>query len=279
MDKTATQNQEQTLKQSRTPDQMQKRKGISGSTLKIIAVIIMLIDHVATVILYRMMVARGYQDIMNSADVSVMTEWAAENRVLFYTQFAMKLIGRIALPIFCFLLVEGFRKTRDIRKYMLRIAAFALISEIPFDLAVSGKVLEFGNQNVYFTLFFGLVFMYACEYFQSKKSSGVWMAVSLFVTMLLAQLLQTDYGAVGVLVIALMYIYRSSRMKSLTLSCAVLSVMSISEMTAFLAVIPASLYNGKRGLKLKYFFYVFYPAHLLILYLIAVAMGLGGVAI
>ena len=65
---------------------------------------------------------------------------------------------------------------------------------------------------------------------------------------------------------------------AITAGCAVLTIMSIAEITSFFALIPIALYNGKRGLKMKYFFYVFYPAHLLLLYLIALLLGLGTVA-
>ncbi len=89
--------------------------------LKMIAIITMLIDHTAAVLI-------------------------PSNTVLW---LVMRCIGRLAFPIFVFLLVEGFYHTRDVKKYLLRMGAFALLSEIPFDLAFYGKVLEFTHQNIF----------------------------------------------------------------------------------------------------------------------------------
>lgn len=332
----------------------EKKRGISGSTVKIVAVVTMLIDHIAAAILTRMVIARGYYVVMQSGSMTEIVSWMTENGVLFYGMMLMRLIGRLGFPIFCFLLVEGFQKTRNVGRYALRLGLFALISEIPFDLAFSGRVLEFGYQNVYFTLFLGLAALIgfdfiekheltkalqvlltaagilllplyvangACRFVQNflagfgadyallrtigslpvifgvylalagvmavvwlvyrnKKGSGKgWrmcgdMAV-LAVAMALASLLRTDYGGMGVLTIAVMYLLRRRKVLSMTGGCVTLTVMSLSEVTSFFALIPIALYNGERGLRMKYFFYVFYPAHLFIIWLICLAMGLG----
>ena len=99
-----------------TPAQKQKKKGISGSTIKIIAVVTMLIDHVAAALLTRMLISRGLLDISMSGDYVQIMQWIADNAVLYYGMSAMRMIGRLGFPIFCFLLVEGFQKTRNIKK-------------------------------------------------------------------------------------------------------------------------------------------------------------------
>lgn len=100
----------------------------------------------------------------------------------------------------------------------------------------------------------------------------------LVLVMYLADLLCTDYGGMGVLTIIAMYIFRKNKVLSVTAGCVVLTVMSVSEITAFFVLIPIALYNGKRGLKMKYFFYAFYPVHLFLLYVVSVLMGLGDVS-
>ena len=230
------------------------RKGISGSAVKWIALCTMLIDHVGAVVLQRMMNAQGYAEMMDGQDVAAMAVWTGEHRILFYSYLIMRLIGRIAFPVFCFLLVEGFLKTRNARNYMLRLAAFALISEVPFDLAVSGTVVDFSHQNVYFTLLIGLLFLYICDELMKKQKKGVWLVVAMFGTMLLAEVCHTDYGSVGVLVIALFYIFRLERTKAGVFACAVLALASMDEAVSFLALIPIKLYNGERGRQMNYFF-------------------------
>lgn len=242
------------------------RRGISGSTIKIIAVAAMLIDHIAAVVLIRQIRVDYYGSIASGLHIC-------------YT--VMRLIGRLGFPIFCFLLVEGFQKTRSVAKYAFRLGLFALISEIPFDLALKNTPLEFGYQNVYFTLFFGLLALWAFDYFEKIGMSGLtrilFSAAALALCMGAAHFMQTDYGAMGVLTIAAMYVFRKEKLLSMLAGCVVLTIMDLSELTAFFALIPIALYNGSRGLKMKYFFYGFYPVHLAFLYLICLLVGLGAI--
>lgn len=206
--------------------------GLSTFQLKWIAIITMLIDHIGA--------------------------------VLFPYELGYRIIGRIAFPIFCFLIVEGFSHTRDVRRYMVRLGIFALISELPYDLAFHGEMVYAEGQNVFFTLLLGVLMMYMmslCSAVPLKAMAAVSIAV-------LAEVLNTDYSARGILLILIYYIFREKRVISLPAGalwnfsygwgmvqcCGVLA-------TPFLA-----FYNGKRGPKIKYFFYVFYPAHLLVLY-------------
>ena len=255
----------------------QKSRGISGSTLKLIAVVTMLIDHVGAVVVWRM--------ILFNADTNGMEGMIPYDR-LTQIYMIMRYIGRIAFPIYCFLLVEGFQKTRNKTKYALRLGVFALVSEIPFDLALSSRVLEFDYQNVFFTLFIGLLTMIVMEEAQSRlesaagsKTGGTLMIaqsllklVILAAGALLAEALHTDYGAMGVICILVLYLFRGNKAAQITAGCCAF----LWERTAPLAFIPIGFYNGKRGLKLKYFFYLFYPLHLLILYLLCVALGISG---
>ena len=105
-----------------------KSKGIPGSTIKIIAVAAMLIDHISAALLTRILIRNGMMGM--GMDMTANRQWFAENGVLYAVMFLMRLIGRIGFPIFCFLLVEGFQKTRSRAKYAMRLGVFALISEI-----------------------------------------------------------------------------------------------------------------------------------------------------
>ena len=179
-------------------------------------------------------------------------------------------IGRISFPIFCFLLVEGFCHTHDIFGYMARLGAFALMSEIPYDLAFNGEVLEFTHQNVFFTLLLGVILMYVLE------KGGEWpqKAVEVLLVMWMAVFFHTDYGYRGILLIFIFYQLRRFRWAKIGCGAAwnLIWNRSIQGYGAF-AMIPIALYNGSRGKKMKYFFYIFYPAHLLILFVISRYIG------
>lgn len=327
-----------------------QKRGLTGSTIKIIAVITMLIDHIAAAVLTRMLIVRGYYSVWENEETAF--RWMAENGGLLGAMLVMRMIGRLGFPIFCFLLTEGFQKTRNLKKYILRLGLFALISEIPFDLAFSGQVLEFQYQNVYFTLLIGILGLAAFDFvakwnpgkglqaaltaggllllplygalfllnqlsgwFYGARNGGLFLilfglllaAVLIFygifrksrggdrawricadlavlaAAMAVADLLRTDYGGMGVLTIAAMYCFRQNRVLSMTAGCGALNLMSLLQMNpmeipAFFTLLPVAFYNGERGWKMKYFFYAFYPVHLLLLWLIAAAMGMGGIS-
>lgn len=260
--------------------------GISGSTLKIIAVISMFIDHVGAAFLGRMLI--GFDTLSNIAEDSIVLKvfpWMLEWEKLVSVYYATRYIGRIAFPIYCFLLVEGFKRTHDVRKYALRLGLFALVSEIPFDLCFNASIIEFTYQNVFFTLFIGLVTMIAVDWSGKHKWSEniitdricgyFFMAVFTVAGIAAAELLSTDYAGTGVMCVMVLYFLRNRKVAQ-----AIAGAVAFSwELTAPLAFLPILAYNGKRGLKLKYFFYAFYPAHLLLIYIVCVVMGTGGIKV
>lgn len=182
---------------------------------------------------------------------------------LFPQEIWLRCAGRLAFPIFCFLIVEGFVHTHDVYRYMARLGVFALISEIPYDLAFRGVCLEFAYQNVFFTLLIGIAMM------KLLSVTRLWpeKAAILILAMWLAVVLRTDYNFRGILLIFMLYVFREQK----CLAAAAgglwnfLYTGTIQRYGVFSAV-PMLLYNGKPGRRMKYFFYIFYPAHLLILY-------------
>ncbi len=235
------------------------QKGICGSTLKLIAIVTMLIDHIGAAICGRYLLIAGFGNI-----------------ALYDTYRTMRMIGRVAFPIFCFLLVEGFQKTGNAKKYATRLGVFAVISEIPFDLAFKSSMIEFSYQNVYFTLFIGLLTMIGvdriCRTCFQKEMQIVLSVAIVCAGAGLAELLRTDYGATGVFCIMLLYVFRKKRLHQIVAGC----IAFAGKSTAPLAFIPIAFYNGKRGLSLKYVFYAFYPVHLVVLFLICMMLGIAG---
>ena len=176
----------------------------------------------------------------------------------------MTYVGRIAFPIFAFQIAEGARRTSDFRRYALRLLAFACLSDIPFDLAFFGGVtLE--HQNVFFTLLLGVGMMYMLE--RSKEIPL--KVVEILMVMTAADFLRTDYGFRGIILIAVFYLLRE-KLWLKTVCGAVWNFLWNGSIQGYgaLAMIPIAMYNGERGWRMKYFFYVFYPAHLLVLFLV-----------
>ncbi|MCM1183657.1 MAG: conjugal transfer protein TraX [Roseburia sp.] len=214
-----------------------REKGISASALKWIAVITMLVDHFA-----------------------IAVYWQLDARV-YEVYFLQRCIGRIAFPIYCFLLVEGFFHTRNVGRYIGRCLLFALLSEIPFNMAIYGAVWYPRGQNVYFTLTLGLCALAVLQKLRGRDILHIIAQLACVgVFACLAQLLEVDYHWKGVLFIVMFYYCRS-------LPHWVRNVVGVAafayEVTAPLAFIPIQLYNGKRGRQIKYLFYAIYPAHLL----------------
>ena len=250
---------------------VEHKEGISGSALKWIAVISMLIDHVACVLLGKILVNNGIYsvgDISAEYIQSLMAQGSIGFVYLAY-QIMRRIIGRLAFPIFCFCLVEGFMRTGNKKKYAGRLMLFAILSEVPFDLAFWGKGMELQHQNVFFALLLGFLMMWGMEAVAARIKNE-WLLLSgqmlLFViTAFLAEAVACDYGWKGIFAIMLLYLFRYQKGAQLLAGC----VAFCWEPTAMLAFIPVGGYSGKRGKQNKWFFYVFYPAHLLLLYFIS----------
>lgn len=260
------------------------KRGISSAVLKNIAVVTMLIDHIGAVIVIRLMIQKGLYGAM--VDQEAYIAWVGQNRGMYGTYMAMRIIGRFAFPIYCFLLAEGFQKTHNVKRYLGRMLLFALISEVPFDLAFSGKFWNMQYQNVFFTLFIGLMVLAGLRLVDQRlagpetwrKLAGVGLyAVIIVAGSALALALKTDYSFQGVLAITVLYLFRSHRKTQIWAGVIIFLLMDGIEMIAALSFLLIWFYNGARGRQNKYFFYFFYPAHLLVLWLICVVMGIAGI--
>ncbi len=243
----------------------QSFKGIDANILRLLAIVFMLLDHLwATII-------PGNQ-------------W-------------MTFVGRMAFPIFAFQITEGFIHTSNFRRYVLRLFLFGLVSEIPFNLFYGGSVFYPFHQNVLFTLLLGLLAIHELEKARQECTfkNIIYAILTLVGTCLLATVGFVDYGAMGVLTVVAFYIFRDFRWAWIGqfISLVLLNMIFFSGMYfpvhllgytieiqtqgfAVLSLIPIWLYNGKKGLNhpiLQYGLYIFYPLHLLVLYLIFIFMG------
>lgn len=242
----------------RTKQEGMNQKGWTGNILKWIAIITMLIDHTAVAII---------QNGIFQSKTMVVTQEQWQGLEQLY--WIMRYIGRLGFPIFCFLLVEGFYYTRNIKKYIIRLGIFALVSEIPFDFALFQNIFYPTYQNVYFTLFIGVLTLCGLRYFGGADiKSRIFRVISLLGGLAAAHILRTDYDMYGVLLIVVLYLFREKAIWRDVTAGVVLLLCSLTELAGLFAFVPIHLYNGQRGRQMKYFFYIFYPAHLLILGLI-----------
>ena len=232
---------------------MQRTQVLNGFHLKLIAICTMLIDHM------------GY--------------------TLFPGVMWLRCIGRIAFPIFCFLVAEGCIYTHDRKKYALRLLVFALLSEIPFNLMTGGWVWNPYDQNVLWTLLAGALVCWLMDWTLKKRTAAAFLLTGTVMAAVfyLLELVNTDYGGWGMLLVAMFYGVRRApygltvkmpvqAVGLVFFSIALMGGVSI-ELWSLLSLVPIWLYNGRRGFSNKavqYGFYAFYPVHILILSLIAI---------
>ena len=212
---------------------------LDGTALKLIAVTAMILDHVG------------------------------DN--FFPDQIWMRIIGRMALPIFAFCIAEGFSHTRDRRRYLYRMGLFALLSEIPFDLVTSGKVLEFSHQNIMMTFFWAILGLMIYEQVRNRRYGQILGAAVLLLFLVSSLFLGLDYQILAVGLIILYYLLRNKAPLINNLAAMAYHVLLRNVGIYWFGVlgfVPVLLYNGKRGRGLKWFFYLFYPLHLFVIYII-----------
>ena len=209
----------------------------------------------------------------------------------------LRVIGRLAMPLFAFLIAEGFKKTHNVFLYMLRVFLAALVSEVPFDLMSSGRLYDKSHQNVMFTLLLGLLALYVVDL--AKKSKSKHLKIYAFIPVLffcyLASRLSVDYGFYGVLLILLFYLLDTSSVETRIWFLPALAIFAsryilishlngtsasdwaITQLYELFCIVPILLYSGKKGytpksktgrFMQKTGFYLFYPAHMAALYFI-----------
>lgn len=217
---------------------------MTGFTLKMIALLSMILDHAAVTLNI------GYRIPFLDTKVSI-----------------LRIIGRLAFVLYAFLVAEGVLHTSNWKKYAGRLFLLAILSEIPFDLAIFQQVgLEL--QNVFFTLLLGMLAVQGDLYFQAKGKRPYGMIV-LFGCCMLSGIFRTDYAVMGVLMIFWFYFARGQNVL-LAAGIVVLNLCAGGiQIFGMLALIPILFYNGKRGYSgriVNRVFYLSYPLHLLLLY-------------
>ncbi|MEG0613883.1 MAG: TraX family protein [Clostridium sp.] len=242
---------------------------MDGFSLKVLACILMLIDHIGAVFFPKVLLIR--------------------------------VIGRLSFPIFAFLIAEGYFRTKNLKRYIFRLIILAIISQIPFMLAFDTKGL-----NIFFTLFAGIFammvldkkFIVDFEIYNKKISKNIENVLNILFKIILFSLifylvekLNTDYAIYGVCMILCFKIWRDKFMK-LTIALIILNaIYAISlfkylitpygtlnirvflQATSIFSLFFIHKYNNMEGKKIQKLFYAFYPVHLSVLILIGKFLG------
>lgn len=217
---------------------LSKFKCLSGSALKVIAVISMTIDHVA---LYVMAENLGMQDL-----------WLYD---------VLRGVGRLAFPIFAFLVVEGYLHTHNIYKYVMTLLLTAFVSEIPWNL-----LGQHDSHNVLFTLLLGLVSISITDSFPKRS----WMLIIPSCSMaVIATVANTDYSWHGIGLMTVFFLFRNKPFFIFLFGLPF--IMEFGLVGTSCGILICLAYNGERGFVqgkwLKYAFYIFYPLHLMVIWL------------
>lgn len=238
---------------------------VTGSGLKLFGAFSMLLDHIGVAVIERGILKSGNSQMMKRImETGAGMGWWYADRILRY-------VGRLAFPIFAFFLVEGFCHSKNKTEYGLRLFGFACLTEIVFDLAVFDQWCYLSYQNVMFTLLIGFLTLWGIQ-----KSRQKWWLRTLCAAAgcMAAFLLKTDYGAMGVMLMILLYWFRGSGIQLIAGAFGAAIESASSWGISSLAFIGLAFYRGKRGAwPEKYFFYLFYPCHLLLLYLVRLLMN------
>ncbi len=247
----------------------------SGVALKRFACILMLIDHIGASCLQRAY-NLPYLSILQLEYIPLLASDAAMQQLLLCNTI-LRCIGRLAMPIFAYFLVEGFLHTHDCKRYLLRLVCFGVVSEPFFDLAFFDTLYYPAHQNIYATLSLALVCLMLLRQMEqaaalprAAQRTGVVFAASagICIAFYLAECLHTDYGAAGVLLVIGIYLLRAQKGMQLVL----LAALTYEQFPAPFAALALLCYDGTRGRCAKWeqwAFYAFYPAHLMILCCIA----------
>ena len=229
---------------------------LSGAWLKLIAILSMLIDHVNKALIYPNLVSN--------------------DGILTTVSNIFDIIGRIAFPLFCFLLVEGFFKTRSRKKYLLNLLIFGVISEVPFDMFTTASFFNMNWNNVMFTLAFVLITIWIIDILKErmqKLPKTLWYFASFIIVIIMciaAMYLSLDYEHHAILIGYFFYLFHDVPLLAIPFGYASM----YTQPWALLGFGLTLTYNGKRGKQNKMLNYWFYPAHLLILGILRLCLGI-----
>ena len=250
-----------------------KTPDITADGLKMFACIVMFIRTIGIVV-----IEKGMIHLESYTQSSLNEAMAQDSRLMTLAGLGavFQLAGGLAIPIFAFLLVEGVRNTSDYKKYLLTMLGTALLSELPYDLAMSGKILDFSGQNGMFTMTICLILLKCLELTGSISGAAGKLVrfLEILAAVLWTSLFKSEYGLCMVLLTAVFYVFYTKNVIKTILGGAI----SLMYVTGPLAFYGLWCYNGKRKNRInKYLYYAVYPVSLLVVFILAKGLNASGV--
>ena len=250
-----------------------KTPDITADGLKMFACIVMFIRTIGIVV-----IEKGMIHLESYTQSSLNEAMAQDSRLMTLAGLGavFQLAGGLAIPIFAFLLVEGVRNTSDYKKYLLAMLGTALLSELPYDLAMSGKILDFSGQNGMFTMTICLILLKCLELTGSISGAAGKLVrfLEILAAVLWTSLFKSEYGLCMVLLTAVFYVFYTKNVIKTILGGAI----SLMYVTGPLAFYGLWCYNGERKNRInKYLYYAVYPVSLLVAFILAKGPNASGV--
>ena len=240
--------------------------GLHAGNLRAWGMLFVVAGIVGRSILQNQMLGVG---VLSAEELVQMMQSSQEAFIIATIALILQAVETVAVPIFVFLLAEGFSHTSNWKKYMLRVAVMAVLTEIPYDIAMSGKVLEFGAQNPVMGLVLCMFLLYLYRRFAGKKLICVIMTLA---GLLWGTMLKIDHSVPMMLMLCIIYLFRNKRMfmgfsgVAMAAVCMVVSPFYLAAAMGFLAI---HFYNGEPGEGNRVVNYLFYPVALLAIGLVA----------
>lgn len=240
--------------------------GLHAGNLRAWGMLFVVAGIVSRAILQNQMLGMGTR---STAELLTLMQSSESAMIIATVALVLQAMETVAVPIFVFLLAEGLQHTADFRKYVLRVAALAVVTEIPFDLAMNQKVLELGSQNPVLGLLLCMALWYLFHRFAGKKLICVVMALA---GLAWALMLKIEHGIPMMLMFCVVYLFRNKKMfmgfsgMAAAALCTGISPFYLAAPMGFLAT---HFYNGEPGKSSRLVNYLFYPVMLLAIGLVA----------
>lgn len=248
-----------------------KSGGMNSHGLRIWAMLLLMLGTFGRGILQNRILGLGNAEGLQMLEAMLSTEAGMTAATV---SLVLQALETMATPLFCFLLVEGVEHTGDFMKYFARIIGVAVLSEIPYNLAMSGRVLDLSSRNPVFGLVLAMVLMLLYQKFSVPGIGNVLLKILFTLCGLLwCRILQVSDGACCVILVVALWLFRSKPLYRNIMGCTASFACCIVNpfyMVSPMAFLLLHFYNGERGTENRLFNYLAYPVFLLVVGLVAV---------